>query len=102
MPEPRPDRVDDLTINESDTFTFDWKGPLKGNTIKAGSPALSSRPTGFVFGAPTINGTKVVVAASCPTPGEYRVYCKITVDETNQILEATPGVRLRVVRAGEY
>ena len=102
MPEPRPERLDELTTNELDSITFDWKGPLKGNSIRAGSPKCASEPGGIQFGTPTISGAHVRVDINCDVAGEYRLYNHITVDETGQKLECSPGVRIKVVEAGSY
>ncbi len=102
MPRPRPQVWTDLSDNEVRNHTLDWRAALRGATIS--SVAWVSKPSGLVFSASSIVGTKTTITITPPATSnekKYEVHAKI-VTSIGETLETEPPLELTVQPGGTF
>lgn len=98
MPEPRPRVWADMSASMLRAHELDWRGPLEGASIVAGTVAWASQPLGLTFENLTVVGDKTLVDITAPSSQattDYKVRCKLT-DSAGLVHETEPPIELRV------
>ena len=104
---PHPAQWDPITDNAVRLVELDWRAGVKaGNTLRAATMDFVGVPAGLTFASAAINGHKTQALMSHPgsvnKAAQFLIYAKVTVDETGEVLETQPPIRLEVRQGGVY